>query len=209
MRQRIRSQRSHDGAKLDNRRLSRLLSLWLAAVAIGFGSPGGVMAMDPPTACLVVGISSLEPTGVLFVDGFESADVTGWSDPAPAFSATDISDVVFEVTAIGDFEGDAVLQLRVVTPNHHLYQELIAPVSSVASDAGLSRPVAGFPHPLTMQHLSARSGDVPSGSTTTLKLAVGGTLIVQSSLYGLWEVSAFLDGSPAGCDDPGRFVVVE
>jgi hypothetical protein len=181
-----------------------------AVVLVVFGLVSIAGAAGTPETCLAVEITAQESTTVVFVDGFESGGLDPWLDGAPAFSAIEISDVVFEVTAVGEFNGDSVLELKLDTPNGHLFQVLTAPVSSnQMKAAGVSR-VVGFPYPLQVQHLG--SGDQAAAATgfaVTLRLPVGGTQILRNSLYGSWELSVFLDGVPAGCSDPVRFTIVQ
>jgi hypothetical protein len=187
---------------------SSLIGWYVAVAILGLASVAG--AAGSADTCLAVEITARESTTALFVDGFESGGIEPWLDGSPAFSAAEISDVVFEVTAVGVFIGDSVLELKLDTPNGHLYQVLTAPVSSSQTKAAGVSKVVGFPYPLQVQHLGAGDGSgAAAGSAVTLRLPVGGTLIVRTSLYGLWELSAFLDGVPAGCDDPYRFNLVQ
>ncbi len=183
-------------------------AVWTAVVlTLGFGP--AMSAADSPDVCLSLEITVNEPTAVVFADGFESGDISPWLSSAPSFSALDISDVIFEVTAAGEYEGDSVLELKIATPNGHLYQVLTAPVSSSQSKATRVSRVVGYPYPLQVQHLESTTAGATAGSPVTLRFPVGGTLIVRNSLYGLWEVRAYLDGIEASCGDPARFTLVQ
>jgi hypothetical protein len=168
-----------------------------------------VDADDSPAVCITVDVSANAPSTVVFVDGFESGGTTPWLDSARAFSATEILDVVFEASVVGEFVGDALLELKVYTPNGHLYQVLTAPVTSKTGKGAYQVRVAGFPYPLAIQHLRASPGSKSSSPGVVLSLPVGGTLIVSTSLYGLWEVRPFLDGESAGCGAPIFFYLVQ
>jgi len=166
-------------------------------------------ADDVSAVCISVDVSANAPSTVVFVDGFESGGTVPWLESAPAFSATEILDVVFEANAVGEFVGDAILELKVYTPNGHLYQILTVPVTSKAGKGASQVRVAGFPYPLEIQRLSASSEAETSLPGVSLSLPVGGTLIVSTSLYGLWEVRPFLDGEAAGCGTPVFFSLVQ
>jgi len=183
-------------------------AVW-AVVILSIGFVPVASAADSPDVCLSVEVMAHESSTVVFADGFESGDISTWLDSAPSFSALEISDVIFDVTAVGEFDGDSVLELKIVTPNGHLYQVLTAPVSpNWTKAAGVSR-VVGYPYPLQVQHMESKTAGVTTDSPVTFRFPVGGTLIVSSSLYGLWEVSAYLDGVEAGCNDASRFTLVQ
>lgn len=182
--------------------------VWAAVIlSLGFVPASSAAGLSEP--CLSVEITVHEQTTVVFADGFESGDISPWLDSTPSYSALEISDIIFDVTAVGVFDGDSVLELKIVTPNGHLYQVLTAPVSSDRTKAaGVSR-VVGYPYALQVQHMESKIAGETTDSPVTLRFPVGGTLIVRSSLYGLWEVSAYLDGVEAGCSDPSRFTLVQ
>ncbi len=176
-------------------------------VPLAVAPPAG--AEDPPAVCVAVDVSADVQSTVIFIDGFEAGDTTPWQDGTPAFSATEILDVMFEVGVVGEFVGDSLLEMNVYTPNGHLYQVLTAPVTSQSTKAARERRVAGFPYPLRVQHLRSATAEKSSSPGAVLTFSVGGTLIVSNSLYGLWEVKPHLGGEPASCGAPIRFNLIQ
>jgi hypothetical protein len=101
------------------------------------------------------------------------------------FSASNVVDL--ELRVVVPTSAPAVVELKVFTPNGHLYQEL---------------------------SVSSAQSSVPSGSTrrsrsTTLKalFPVAGTTIVNNSLYGTWKVEAYFAGERSACAKPRAFVI--
>jgi hypothetical protein len=103
------------------------------------------------------------------------------------FSAREILDLEFQVV-VPAAASSAALELKVFTPNGHLYQALsVAPTgSSPSSSAGRRKP---------------------RYRTLTAPFPVAGTTIVNSSLYGTWRVEAYLDGQRSPCAKPRAFVL--
>jgi len=181
----------------------------LLVLIVALTLTASVGAEDDSSVCVTVDVSADVPSSAIFVDGFELGDISLWLDPVPAYPATGILDVIFEVGVDGVLSGDHLLELRVLTPNGHLYQVLTAPVTADAAKTTSRVRVAGFPYPLQVQHLKPITVAKASASGVVLKLPVGGTLIVSTSLYGLWEVQPFLDRAAAGCAGPIRFQLIQ
>lgn len=97
------------------------------------------------------------------------------------FSASRVYDLHFRTILGGTPDGPHLLELRLYTPNGHLYQVLSVP--------------------FTGRHGARRE---PSASAT---LPVAGTAIMTSSLYGRWRVEPHLDGSPVPCGRSRGFVI--
>jgi hypothetical protein len=118
------------------------------------------------------------------------------------FSATRILDLRLAVQMRSRLTGRHVLELKVFTPRGHLYQTLTAPFTSTRPRA---RWVDGHPSPLTEQVPQ----EVGTGAGRTYEVAatlpVGGTAIQSNSLYGQWQVLAYLDGNTQACGTGGRF----
>ncbi len=195
------------GAGLAGRLSAASLLIVLMLVAT-LAVPRNVDAADP-AVCAVTDVVAVGPSTVIFADGFELGDISLWLDSTPAFSATEILDIAFDVGFDGDLTGDHILDLKISTPNGHLYQVLTALVSSQATKQGTSVRVEGYPHPLQVQVLKSRSATAKAVAGVVLSMPVGGSLIVTNSLYGIWEVKTFLDGSSAACSGPTRFNLIQ
>jgi len=118
-------------------------------------------------------------------------------------SARQIIDLELAVSLQGKLDGEHVLELEVYTPHRNLYQVLTAPVTTAEGRSGRMVPVDGYPKRLLEQALApmpaAHSGEEEWLGVAVLRLPVAGTLIVQSSLYGTWEVKVKVDGQPMTC----------
>jgi len=180
-----------------------LVLVLLAVLAVATGA-----AADEPPACISVTVSADVPSSVVFVDGFETGGIEPWIGSTSAFSATEILDIVFEADFVVGFNGDALLELKVYTPNGHLYQVLVAPVSSEPSKRGSRVRVAGFPYPLPTQIVAKTIGEL-AAPVPSMSLPVAGTQIVATSLYGTWEVRPYLSGQAADCGERTFFSLVQ
>lgn len=126
----------------------------------------------------------------------------------PKFAISKIVDLRFDVQVGGRIKGDEVVELRVLTPNGHLYEtykipiaEQPVPIDGVQPidvnnraevenvDLG-SRRLAGYPRPIKVQPLKERKGR----RTVSINFPVAGTTIVQNGLYGKWRLEAAVDG---------------
>jgi len=128
-------------------------------------------------------------------------------------SARQIIDLRLDVSLQGKIDGEHVLELELYTPHRNLYQVLTAPVTTAEARAGMRVPVAGYPEPLPVQALTLvpgmHSGDEEWLGVVGLDLPVAGTLIVQSSLYGTWEIKVKVDGQPMTCSRRHLFEIGE
>ena len=115
------------------------------------------------------------------------------------FSATKILDLEFHVIFFGSATGKHALDLKVYTPQGHLYQNISTPI------------VLGPP-----DEQNTESGPVRSAwrkrrrkkfQKVTVRFPVAGTSIVTHSLYGRWRVEAFLDHERAACSRPRAFYI--
>jgi hypothetical protein len=103
-----------------------------------------------------------------------------------AFSASEARDLRITTTFPRELEGRHRLQLRVLTPQGHLYQKF-----SVPFDATVAREDRG-----------------PSSKRTIgVKLPVAGTAITTNGLYGRWSVVPYLDDQTVPCAREQRFVL--
>src|SRR5262249_6880727 len=101
---------------------------------------------------------------------------------AGRFSARKTVDLTFRMRLASTDEDAHLVSFRVFTPRGHLYQELQA-----VHRAGSARRV----------------------SSLRAELAVAGTAIATSSLYGRWRVVPYLDDSPEPCAAGAVFTVVQ
>ena len=124
-----------------------------------------------------------------------------------SFSATEILDLDFRVLLGPEEAGDHLLQVKLHTPRGHVYQTLTIPFTTVASRAGGSRDVDGYPRPLRIQATQEVTADGASWQAVVTRLPVAGTSIVHSSLYGRWTAEAFIDDSSESCGRPRAFLL--
>jgi hypothetical protein len=115
------------------------------------------------------------------------------------FRVTEILDLEFLALLPFNVRGRHLLELKVYTPNGHLYQILTTPIASrppLAAAPRRLRAVSGYPRPLEEQPLVPMrfAGSRVHGARA--RLPVAGTWIVSSSLYGRWRVDGHLDHSP-------------
>jgi hypothetical protein len=115
-----------------------------------------------------------------------------------AYSATEIADLELRAELGGDLAGDHILEFKVLAPGKNLYQSITAPFAADAETAVREKSVQGYPRPLKVQHARAASKRRDKLLVTGV-LPVGGTSITTASLYGAWEVEAYLDGAERPC----------
>lgn len=108
-----------------------------------------------------------------------------------SFSASEVLDLQFEVFLASPPEADHRVELKLFTPKGHLYQKLPAVVGPAS------------PGPTRAEGRTRQTG-VASAKAT---LPVAGTTIVMSSLYGQWQVEAYVDGATTPCTRAQKFVI--
>lgn len=125
---------------------------------------------------------------------------------SPRFSVTKILDLTFTVLFPTKTDGEHLVELRVFTPDSHLYRSLAIPVAGRGRALG-ARSVDGYARPLPQQALSrvARGRGFFEAASTTFPVA--GTDIVSSGLYGRWRVEAYLDGAEQRCTPAAWFTL--
>jgi hypothetical protein len=124
------------------------------------------------------------------------------------FPAVEVLDLQLSVALTG-LTGDHLLELQLLTPNGHLYQELTAPISVATKEGGRStKMVPGYPDPLPVQYLTRALEEEAAASSAIMTLPVAGTSIISGSLYGAWEVVPLVDGQPAGCGQQYLFTLL-
>ena len=122
------------------------------------------------------------------------------------FSASEVLDLRLEVELTGDIPAFGLLRLELVSPNGHLYERQLVPVSTDAERADTSTAVDGYPFPLEVQTL--RPGEAEGAlEGAVFTLPVAGTAIASSGLYGHWQARLTLDGEPITCEKAFGFVI--
>ena len=172
------------------RPLSVLLAALLPAVVGGCGRAQA--GEGPPAACQHLEVSSAEETG---------------GQAAELFSATRTIDLTFTVKFHKGFTGDHVLELRVLTPDGHLYRSLVTPITADGSREPRAVPLAGHRRPVTERPLRLWG---PAGQRTVdVSFPVAGTDILSAGLYGMWRVEARLDRGRTACNLVTTFTLTE
>jgi hypothetical protein len=158
---------------------------------------------DPPVAspCAAVAVSSPDIEG----------GVVGTRN---RFSASEVVDIdiwvlLSDTTKAAIATGDHVLEYRVSTPSGALYQALHVPVSSDPARGGQTQAVLGYPRALTIVVPEARDYQGRRLHGVPARLAVAGTTVTASSLYGEWTVEVLLDGARLPCDSGVAFTIGE
>lgn len=149
---------------------------------------------------LVVGTTLIVALGLRPLPAGAGESCKIWVSSTPAskgrtFSATEILDLNFSVFFPGPKKNPlpASLDVKVFTPNGHLYQDIVVPVA-VEGSTESTRAVRGHPFRLKVRRATAeRVVEVPP-------FPVAGTSIVSSSLYGTWRVGAWPEGADSPCE---------
>jgi hypothetical protein len=133
------------------------------------------------------------------------------------FSSREVLDLQLRPRLQRDLPGDHTLRLRLLTPGGFLYQEIVVPFTGAAAPdadghaaaAPPPRHVAGYPRPLEVQRLAPAADGGGSRELYELRarLAVAGTSITLSSIYGLWTVEPYLDARPEPCGPSTTFTI--
>ena len=129
---------------------------------------------------------------VLVADSASEEPATRERTRNPKFSASQILDLRFRIVMDSTMSGEHDLELKLYTPNGHLYQTLSATFNATGDEARSG---------------SRRSPRRSRFQTIDKILPVAGTTIVTSSLYGKWNIAAHLDGAPAPCIPPKEFTI--
>ena len=135
------------------------------------------------------------PCVTILVASSEETPKNGWGTK---FSVAKTTDLTFTAVFLQGFTGEHLVELRVFTPRGFLYRSMTVP-AVVAGSASGTRTVRGYPRPIPVK---GSSRFVYQGSTlwkVDIPFPVGGTDIGKNSLYGTWQVQAYLDGSPNPC----------
>jgi hypothetical protein len=133
-----------------------------------------------------------DPSAKLKIEGFDGTRYVKLKKQG--FSASEILDVEFKTRLFHCPKGEHLLELKLYTPNGHLYQVLAVPVVVDAGKGKQSVMVKGFPKALTSQAIATDAKQGTERYFATATLPVAGTFITTNSLHGTWGVEAFLDG---------------
>jgi hypothetical protein len=129
------------------------------------------------------------------------------------FSATQILDLDFTVLlnpgSAKQFLGTHYAEFRVYTPKGHLYQSISIPFSADPKLKGNEVAVPGYPRPIATRSTAEASFNNAKFLAISARMPVGGTSIVQNSLYGEWRLEALLDDDSAPCSAAAHFAVTE
>lgn len=93
------------------------------------------------------------------------------------------------------FEAVDVVTFRFTTPKGSLYQTIDVPVRSSRGKGETERRMPGYPFPLATQKAENERVNGAPAQTVEARLPVGGTVIMESGLYGEWGVQALVSGS--------------
>jgi hypothetical protein len=146
---------------------------------------------------------------MIFADGFELGNTTAWLNAIPAFSATEILEILFEVEIENGPPGEHRLELEIYTPNGHVYQVLASEITIQATKDGSEVRVAALANSSSLGHPNRIFTESNAATGVVPNFPVAGTLIVTNSLYGIWEVKPSLDGDSAVCTGPIRFNLLQ
>jgi hypothetical protein len=125
---------------------------------------------------------------------------------APRFSATKVLDLTFSVLFRGRATGSHLVELRIFTPDAHLYRSLAVPVAG-QGQALTARSVQGYASPVAERPMTQVTRGRMRYSAASTTFPVAGTDIVSSGLYGRWRVEAYLDGSEQRCAPAAWFTI--
>ncbi len=116
------------------------------------------------------------------------------------FRATRILDVRVRavIPANVEFESNDVVVFRFTTPRGGRYREIEVPVRPSRTGAEKERRRPGYPFPLEVQEPQSLRLNGQPAKTVETRLPVGGTAIMESGLYGVWRVEAFV-GDARSC----------
>jgi hypothetical protein len=171
----------------------------VASIALASGLVAGpALAQAPARSCIRVEVSTSGPGAPLSRSALVGT--------VPSFSATRVLDLTFTVLLPAGLEGEHVVELRVFTPDAHLYRSLAVPFARGAR-ANAVRAVEGYARPLPQQALTQVGRGGSLFGAVAAAFPVGGTDIVSSGLYGRWRVEAYLDGAGQRCAPAAPFTL--
>jgi hypothetical protein len=133
------------------------------------------------------------------------------------FSATAVLDLRFYVLFPAAPPGaDApidpsshTVELRVTGPRGSLYQSMTVPFTNDPAAAGQLVQVPTYPRPMAAQAPTSLTVQKVPYQAVIVSLPLGGTAIVDNSLYGKWTATAYLDGGQAACGTAAAFTITQ
>lgn len=131
---------------------------------------------------------------------FSSAEEHGGRFDA-AFSASKTADLTISVLFPEDYSGKHALDLKLYTPNGYFYQSLTVPIV-LAEDDDHEERLKDYPNPVKTNVLRKIKYQDQEYWKADIAFPVGGTAVTTNSLYGVWTVQLFVDGSTTSCAGP-------
>jgi hypothetical protein len=140
-----------------------------------------------------------------------AAAVEGARGRSNTFSAAATTDLTFQVLLDASLSGDHTLELKLLTPRGFLYRSIVTPISIgvTVGKTGAHRAVDGYPAPQAVRKATPVTVAGRQAHQVEVPFPVGGTDIQSSSIYGQWQVRAYLDGAEAPCGAELKFRIVE
>jgi hypothetical protein len=179
-------------------RVTARVAIVAAALTTGGGALQHAVAEAPAQLCEAILVSSAEETP---------------GSSGERFSASKTADLTFQVMLSGSLSGDHVLELRVFTPRKFLYRSIAVPVSLATGTTGKAgkreRRIEGYPNPQRVRDGQTAKYQNKDVQKVEIGFPVGGTDVTTNSLYGKWEVQAFLDGSDIACGRATSFKITQ
>jgi hypothetical protein len=177
--------------------MKKLVTLALVlAASSAFAAPGNGNGNKSTGGCAAVLVGS---------------DQIAAGEYGTSFSATKIIDLDFSMLFAPEsglkFKGTHVLELRVFTPNGHLYESTAFPFSAEAAKKGGKEKIDRYPLPLPVEVLSETTYAKGKYLLVKSRVPVAGTPIVNNSLYGEWRAEAYLDDELLPCSIPATFTL--
>lgn len=166
-----------------------------AAAAFALASLTAIAVCPSRAICADIGKAGPKACSALIVTADKSEDTA--TAKKKAFRATRILDVRVRAVIPSSvvFEAADVVTFRFTTPKGNLYQTIDVPVRSSTKKGEAERRVPGYPFPLAVQQPKSTKVDGTPAQTVETRLPVGGTVIMESGLYGDWIVQAFVGGA--------------
>lgn len=159
-------------------------------VLLALGGTAEAQSILPPVACQIMVEDPNEDHGL-------------GRRPGAGISAAITDDVTVTVLFPPAWRGDHMLTLRFLTPRGHLYQSMDVPISDTP---GLHQ-VPGYPRPLPAKVPVPMAVNRQPFRGVQITFPIGGTSITENSLYGSWQILAFVNAADRACSQPYRMEI--